>query len=395
MTRLRSALAASLALTALTALPARAATVTLDGANTGGDILALRGAIVAGDADRLREAVSASNRGGRRVGAVRLDSPGGLVGEAFDVALTLRKASLPTVVTNGSTCASACFVVFAGGSPRYASRAARIGVHSASEKGDETPGSSKTTLVMARALHELGVPDGILGRMAVTAPDDIAWLGEADLASMGVVLTGRPDQLASLGPRDAPAPDAGDAKPLTIRGGRREGGVTEPTAVAPAPAPGLARYEPGSGPPPRRFSDFAAGLPYDGPPGDGGFGPAGSPFHADARILRAAIRGGPDFAGRYAVARGGCAGACGDLWIVDVPTGGVARPEMGRTAKSALAMDWRPDSALLRAHWVAAGVSDDGTCVVYSAVWDGGAFTDEVEQAYGPAEACGWLGWGR
>lgn len=402
MTRSRNrggvALAALLAL-APPAGHARAAEVTVDGANAAGDVLALRGSIVVGDAGRLREAIAAANHRGRRVGALRLDSPGGVVTEAVELAQVARAASLPTVVVNGGICASACFVVFAGGSPRYASRSARIGVHSASERGTETQASSTVTLGLARFLHDLDVPDSILGRMTVTLPGEMAWLGEADLRSMGVVLTGRPDQSAALTSREAPAiavPERGDARPLTIRGARRVAAEADVPPAAPAgDGVSLARYDPGSGPPARRFGDFGSGPVYDGPVADAGFGPAGSPFHADASAISAAVREGPNFASRFAVVRGACAGGCGDLWVVDVASGRVSKPALGRTGKVRLAMEWRPDSAMLRAHWVAAGGDNDGECVVYSAVWDGGAFADEVEQAYGPGEACGWLGWGR
>jgi hypothetical protein len=48
---------------------------------------------------------------------------------------------------------------------------------------------------MARIVKDLGVPPAIIGKMVVTPPDKIIWLSPDDLRSMGVTMTGKPDQL--------------------------------------------------------------------------------------------------------------------------------------------------------------------------------------------------------
>jgi hypothetical protein len=47
---------------------------------------------------------------------------------------------------------------------------------------------------MARIAKELGVPAAIIGRMVVTAPDDMVWLTPQDLQSMGTTMVGKPNQ---------------------------------------------------------------------------------------------------------------------------------------------------------------------------------------------------------
>jgi len=57
-------------------------------------------------------------------------------------------------------------MVLAAGAEKFVSYAAFIGVHGASdESGRETIGSGAATVSMARPLKELGVPEGIIGKI--------------------------------------------------------------------------------------------------------------------------------------------------------------------------------------------------------------------------------------
>ncbi|NUJ78915.1 hypothetical protein HUN39_02490 [Methylocystis sp. FS] len=47
---------------------------------------------------------------------------------------TIRTAKIATVVQNGASCASACFVAFAAGAEKYVSYQASVGVHGASDR---------------------------------------------------------------------------------------------------------------------------------------------------------------------------------------------------------------------------------------------------------------------
>jgi len=144
--------------------------------------LLLQGHIVAGDARRLRRALA---QGG--FAALVLNSPGGSVLEARDMARLIRMLHVPVVVPDHAVCASACFMLFAAGRDRVAEPGAMIGVHSASVSGgNETMDSLGVTTLMAREAAQYGVPAGITGRMVTTAPGQMAWLGRADLESMDV-----------------------------------------------------------------------------------------------------------------------------------------------------------------------------------------------------------------
>lgn len=147
--------------------------------------LLLQGRIVQGDAARLAKAL----RGGK-FSAVLLNSPGGSVLEARDMAGAIRALRVPVVVPDRAVCASACFMLFAAGRDRVAEPGAMIGVHSASVSGgNETMDTLGVTTLMAREAAQYGVPPAITGRMVTTAPGQMAWLTRGELEQMGVRIT--------------------------------------------------------------------------------------------------------------------------------------------------------------------------------------------------------------
>lgn len=179
-----------------------AAAATLTTMPTGqGTTIILRGDITREDAGALDALLSAS--GDHKINAFRLDSPGGnLIGSIHLARIVQRHPELTTMVVNGSTCASACFLVFAAGHKRFADYRSFIGIHSVGDKrGYVTEETKAATVAMARFSAELGVPAEITDLMMVTPPDKIAWLSATDLRSMGTVMIGRPIQALRGDPR--------------------------------------------------------------------------------------------------------------------------------------------------------------------------------------------------
>jgi hypothetical protein len=66
---------------------------------------------------------------GGEVKQITLHSPGGSVSDALEMARTIRKMKLTTLVPSNGYCASSCPLVFAGGEKRIAEKEAWIGVH--------------------------------------------------------------------------------------------------------------------------------------------------------------------------------------------------------------------------------------------------------------------------
>ena len=113
---------------------APAATLSSYASKEGKQIIILNGEIASGDLDQLQNLVKGANAAGRMVSGIRLNSPGGALLEAVKIADVVRHGKIATVVPNGQTCASACFVIFAAGGEKYASYSASVGVHGASDK---------------------------------------------------------------------------------------------------------------------------------------------------------------------------------------------------------------------------------------------------------------------
>lgn len=169
-------------------------------------LISMAGEIVEGDGDRFAEAIKKANSGGNYVANIRLNSPGGNLGEGVKLAKAIQYAKIATNVGKNGVCASACFLMFAAGATKYANYSARIGVHGAATKDGQEAGDA--TVSMARIATDFGVPSAIVGRMVVTAPADMVWLSPQELQSMGTTMVGKPDQTAPLSqtPAEAKAP---------------------------------------------------------------------------------------------------------------------------------------------------------------------------------------------
>ena len=175
-----------------------AATLSSYTSKEGKQIILLNGEIAPGDLDQLQSLIKEANSAGRLVSGIRLNSPGGALLEAVKLADVIRYGKIATVVPNGQTCASACFVIFAAGGEKYASYSASVGVHGASDKSGKESGDG--TIAMAKIVKDLGVPPGIIGKMVVTAPDQMVWLGPNDLRAIGATMTGKPSQVPPAEP---------------------------------------------------------------------------------------------------------------------------------------------------------------------------------------------------
>jgi hypothetical protein len=177
----------------------------------------LIGEIVEGDADKLKAMVKEANDAQRVVVTIRLNSIGGNLLEGVKISDVVKFGRMATAVLSNSTCASACFIIFAAGQERYAHYAARVGVHGASnQEGQETTQSGAATVTMGRLVSSLGVPPGVIGKMVVTPPSEMVWLSVDDLRSMNVTMLGKPQQLppeAQAPPQQLPSPGQTTAQP--------------------------------------------------------------------------------------------------------------------------------------------------------------------------------------
>ncbi len=205
----------SLASLVASAVPGTCADWTFGRDRNGATVVSLRGDIRDGDASAFAELAASAARAGAPVTLLRLDSPGGVVGEGLRIATTVLEAHVATVVDDGGTCASSCFLVLSAGHDRYAGATARVGVHGASQEREQTRCARGATISIAQYLKSVGVPYGVIGRMAATPPEEVAWLDRAELAGMGVHVLARSADLAVPPPGGAAAPRVAQAGTTT------------------------------------------------------------------------------------------------------------------------------------------------------------------------------------
>ncbi len=115
---------------------------------------------------------------------VVLDGPGGILGEALQIAEEVRRRNMNTLVAPNRRCASACAIVFLSGRTKYLGAGAAVGLHSASHADGRA--DPEATELMADYLRELGVPSSTLRNMAQTAPNKIRWLTKAEQRAIGI-----------------------------------------------------------------------------------------------------------------------------------------------------------------------------------------------------------------
>ncbi len=117
-----------------------------------------------------------------------VDSPGGNIFEAVQIATFINKSAAVVAIPGGSQCSSACFLLFAAAAHRFMAPDALIGVHSTSLNGQENLASMGLTTAFARDAAAYGVPPAIIGKMVQTEPGRISWLTPSDLQLMRVAL---------------------------------------------------------------------------------------------------------------------------------------------------------------------------------------------------------------
>lgn len=185
MSRVRRLIAAgALALCALA--PAQAATFTR---YNQGRVILMSGQIEDGDAAQLELTIRGITLQMVLVEWLFLDSPGGTTQGGVDLAKVVGKYKLNTAIGTQGACASACVTVFALGARKVVYPTSRIGVHGGSERNmqtGETRFSPEATLKMIRLYNTLGVPASVLVKIAVTPPEQLAWLDANEYRAWGV-----------------------------------------------------------------------------------------------------------------------------------------------------------------------------------------------------------------
>jgi hypothetical protein len=170
------------------------ARIDLDGEARGRAALAIHGTIGAASASWLRERLDEAHLAAGDI--VLLSSPGGNLEQALIMGEIIRSRGLATAVGTAdasgkvtrSYCASACVLVYAGGSPRYGVEGSALGVHrfvNRSPGRDPAADAQRVTGAVLSYMTKMGVSSSVIEAMSATR--DIRWLETAEALKMRLI----------------------------------------------------------------------------------------------------------------------------------------------------------------------------------------------------------------
>lgn len=149
---------------------------------SGRNVITITGDIESGDDLRFKEL---AHRHVRAV--VVLRSAGGSLLPALKVGETLRARKYQTVVQTGSTCTSACALIWLAGSPRFIYEGARVGFHASYVGvGGLQLESGIGNALVGRYLTQLGLPERAVVFATTASPYSILWLTPKKMAEAGI-----------------------------------------------------------------------------------------------------------------------------------------------------------------------------------------------------------------
>ena len=263
---------------------------------------------------------------------VRLNSPGGVVVSALDIADQIFDRRLSTFIANDEVCASACSLLFFAGHDRLAR--GRLGVHQMDDGGRADASTLQFALAeQIDAFQRFEVPWSILRQMLTTSPRNMYWITEYELNEFALN-------------RDLP----GDASSYLDE--RKTVGQTSPRL---------------------NFADYLTKT-YNGDLNYPDFSGRDSGYRYYRTRISQGAEEGINFAGKYSIIEVGCGTSCRFAFMVDLETGEVSGVPYGGEENYQMKLLYSPDSRLLRVRWLGGygGENwDNNTCTEHDVVYNG------------------------
>jgi hypothetical protein len=151
-----------------------AATISHERLDDGTELILITGDIKSGDEATFKQLAIQYDKA-----LVGLSSNGGALIPALDIGTALHLRGFDTAVIAGNQCASACALIWAGGTNRYLVKGGRVGFHASYI--DAAGGVVETGLgnaLVGRYLTQLGFSERAIIFATATHPNSIAWIGE-------------------------------------------------------------------------------------------------------------------------------------------------------------------------------------------------------------------------
>jgi hypothetical protein len=199
--RVCALLAAASAL-ASTAASAAVEHTTLEG---GSEAIAVSGDILPGDEARFGEL-------SRRYpdATIYLESSGGALIPAIEIGKQVRARGHATVVLDGSTCTSACALIWIAGVPRYLAPHGRLGFHASyADEGGRLVETGVGNAMVGHYLSQLDLSENATVFATIASPDEMNWLTEENSGEATISFEPVPNTL----PVPYRRPDAGSKPP--------------------------------------------------------------------------------------------------------------------------------------------------------------------------------------
>ncbi len=167
-----------------------------------GGVLLAEGSIDQGAAARFAREVE---QRGEYVRRISLNSPGGSLDDAMEMARIVRERGFDTEVADGAICASSCPLLMAGGTNRSAGEKAAVGLHqfyaatgTVTEPAQVMADAQMTTARISRHLAEMGVDAALWLHALDTPPRSLYYLSQEEMQRYRLVQSGSPVASRSL-----------------------------------------------------------------------------------------------------------------------------------------------------------------------------------------------------
>ena len=136
----------------LAAVPVSAMTFKVATTSKGFHVIVAKGDIARGDARRLARALEKADRDRHGMKQLYLESEGGLVYDALEMAAIMREEGVSTIVRKGTVCASACAsVLFVAGKYRTVEKGGLLAIHSCYDNRNGRAATECNAIISAEA----------------------------------------------------------------------------------------------------------------------------------------------------------------------------------------------------------------------------------------------------
>jgi hypothetical protein len=158
-----------------------------------GGVLAAEGSIDPGSAARFAAEIEAR---GEYIKNVSLNSPGGALDDAMEMARLIRSRGISAEVADGAICASSCPLFLAGGLTRTSGAKAAVGVHQfyAASEAPTAPAQAMadaqaTTARISRHLIDMGIDPALWLHALDTPPQALYYFSPEEMVKYRLVTT--------------------------------------------------------------------------------------------------------------------------------------------------------------------------------------------------------------